>query len=51
MCVESSGGTGEVAEKEDATSQIVPESRRLEEKDRIFFILFNSVVVFPAACV
>ena len=47
----SFGGTDEVAEKKDAAPQIVPESRRIEEKDLLFFIMFNSVVVFPGACV
>ena len=39
LCMESFGGTDEVAEKKDAASQIVPESRRIEEKDLIFFNL------------
>ena len=51
LCMESFGGTDEVAEKKDAAPQIVPESRRIEEKDLLFFIMFNSVVVFPGACV
>jgi hypothetical protein len=51
LCVDSFGGTDGVAEKKDATTQLHDESRGIEEKDRIDFISFNSVVVFPSACV
>ena len=50
LSVESFGGTDEVAEKKIATTQILAESRRIEDKDIIFFS-FNSVVPFPRVCV
>ena len=51
LCVDSFGGTDGVAEKKDATTQLHDESRGIEEKDRVDFISFNSVVFFPSACV
>ena len=50
LSVDSFGGTNEVAEKKIATTQILAESRRIEDKDSIF-ISFNSVVAFPCVCV
>ena len=39
LCVDSFGGTDGVAEKKDATTQLHDESRGIEEKDRIDFIV------------
>ena len=36
LCVESFGGTDEVAEKQGATTQVLAECRQIEEKDIIF---------------
>ena len=40
LCMESFGGTDEVAEKKDATTQVLAESRQIEEKDIIFVSSF-----------
>ena len=39
LCVESFGGTDEVAETKNATTQLLAESRRIEEKDSTFLSL------------
>ena len=51
LCVESSGGTGEVAEKEAATSQIVPESRRLEPRNTLSWELHGCSFAFGPVAV
>ena len=48
LCVESFGGTDEVAENKDATTQLLAESRRIEEKDSIFLSRSILLWYFPA---
>ena len=50
LCVESFGGTDEVAEKKDATTQVLAECRQIEEKD-ILFVSSSSLLWYYPLCV